>query len=1099
MPGPRHFVSLGLLLVPLLRTAALGAKPATAPDTDETPSLSAASPELTDLVGKPVGRIEVTVTGFSGNEPAVVHDVRIGEPFSPAVARRAARELLDRGGYADVRVDGKLVDGKAVLAVTALARRLVSSVRVEGGPLDDDSLLREMRIGSGDEITPRSRVEMLERGRSFYVRHGYPSAAIETDLRRTDDPMQIACVVRVTPGPERTIAARAFIHDDRAPGDTTDLAELEDGYDVGKDARADEESLETADRALVERIRAAGYYQAAVSHQLVASGTRAHLYVRVKSGPRYVTRFEGLRSFDASDLDQALDLAHEVDRGQRHLADKITEYYVRRGFLDAEVDVEERGTSSDRVHVIFFRVREHEQVRVDRREFPCIAGGPLSTPEARREIDSFLEEELPGAGLLGPVSSRTVDRTLGSSEARGARAEPLDLAPRRTYAADTYERALKHLQDYYRSQGYLSATVGPAALVRHACDRRSAFGQCKPLPLSVARQACLYDAEGLPIDEPPADPAVTCIADPVHGIACEPRVTLRIPIKLGPRTTLYDVAFDGNRNLVERELDGVADLSLGGPVSQVEVEAARRRVLDALREEGFAFAEVRAFLDFSPDRTRARARFVITEGERVVVESVIVRGARRTDPSLILRRVALTVCPRTERIEHCEPYRVSDVRKTEERIATLGTFSSVSVSLEDPTVPARRKTVLIDVQERVAQYLDLKPGFSTGEGFRVAIEYGHRNVGGEAIQLTLRTQLGYLPDAFILDQDVLLNYRDLTVSERLERRNTASILFPEIGLGPLFRLGLDGIDVRDNARDFGLTKEAIVATLTYRPVRVFHAQIGGSLEHNNVSIFRGGTVQQYLDGVYQQGGPALDLARLLLVPDGTTIAVAERLALTWDRRDNAFGATRGTLAQGSVEHVHAYPTGDEIDKSNPDNCTRVQPTSDFLKLTGTLSGYIRLTESGLVLAGSVRAGRMVQLMRCSHTYPDRLFFMGGVDSLRGFLQDSLVPQDVADKLLAPSYGLTINQVVIRGGDVFINPRLELRIPVSGIWETGIFVDSGNVWVDPKSFDPLVLRYAAGAGIRVATPIGPLAFDYGVNLIERPWENRGSFHFSIGLF
>ena len=37
----------------------------------------------------------------------------------------------------------------------------------------------------------------------------------------------------------------------------------------------------------------------------------------------------------------------------------------------------------------------------------------------------------------------------------------------------------------------------------------------------------------------------------------------------------------------------------------------------------------------------------------------------------MLRRVALELCPKTERIERCTPYRASDVRKSEERIATL--------------------------------------------------------------------------------------------------------------------------------------------------------------------------------------------------------------------------------------------------------------------------------------------------------------------------------------------------------------------------------------------------------------------------------------------
>jgi outer membrane protein insertion porin family len=172
---------------------------------------------------------------------------------------------------------------------------------------------------------------------------------------------------------------------------------------------------------------------------------------------------------------------------------------------------------------------------------------------------------------------------------------------------------------------------------------------------------------------------------------------------------------------------------------------------------------------------------------------------------------------------------------------------------------------------------------------------------------------------------------------------------------------------------------------------------------------------------------------------------------------------------------------------------------------------VRLSEKGLALAASFRWGFNQQLTAGSRTYPDRLFFLGGVDSIRGFLQDSVVPEDIAEQLLDPATGLTINQVVIRGGDVFINPRLELRIPISASVQTALFLDSGNLWTDPALLDPLKLRYAAGSGVRVTTPIGPLVFDYGFNLErvldefeigpEQPrfWEDIGAFHFSIGLF
>jgi outer membrane protein assembly factor BamA len=309
-------------------------------------------------------------------------------------------------------------------------------------------------------------------------------------------------------------------------------------------------------------------------------------------------------------------------------------------------------------------------------------------------------------------------------------------------------------------------------------------------------------------------------------------------------------------------------------------------------------------------------------------------------------------------------------------------------------------------------------------------------------------------------------------------------LFPEVGLGPLISLGVDGVDVRSNARDFGLSKNALSSALTYRPTRAVTASLGASLERNDVAIFGEETVEEYL----RRPGVTGDLRRLLRAPDGLTLAVAQRLSLSWDRRDHALDATRGTLLASTVEHVRAFPGED-----NPNSLL-----SDSLRVSGTVGGYLRLSDDGLVLAMSLRGGRIFQLKSGSETYPDRLFFLGGMDSMRGFLLDSLVPQDVAERILADP-GLTVRQVAIRGGDVFLNPRAELRIPLRNPVQTALFVDSGNVWVEPDAFQPWRLRYALGTGIRVGTPIGPIALDYGINLRRRPWEDFGAFHFSIGLF
>ncbi len=1088
--------SLALFLLGLAARAQAPGAEATAkekePVAEGVPALSAASP-LGQLAGRTLVRIEVVTEGGRWQEAVALQRVRLGEALSSEVARRAMRELSDTGRYATVSASAVPEGNGVVLRLKALPRRIIATIRLQGSALDRDETLRTAQVREGGEVTAPELPKIAERVEKLYRYHGYPAAHVSVDATDTDDPLRVVLSIDVTAGEPRPVTALGFgvWPSTKVPG----LRAVLSGYAVSAGDRLDEDVIEAADRELEERLRKRGWHRAKVSHRVTEAGG---LQVIVHAGPLIRLMFEGNHHFDASQLEDSLDLDESDDRAAPTLVEKLREFYAKRGFLDAQVTTTERGGASAPVVDLVFKIRERQPVRVAAREYPCLTGS-RSAAEVGSEIDSFLSEELPGSDILHAADPRVVDQTFGPHGNTGARVVPFEPNPWKTYVPDVYERAMKHVQDLYRSEGYLSATVGPAQLLRRRCDPRSPPGHCRPIgPRLRPPTTCNYDEIGVPLEEPEADPKLACMPDAWGVVRCEPEAVLSIPIKLGPQTILYDVVFEGNKVFTETELAEIAELELGTGASQVELDKARRRLLDAYAEEGFAFAAADVGLELSADRTRGRARFAVSERERVIVSGIVVRGAKRTNESLIRSRVALEVG---------EPYRRSDVRKTEERLATLGVFSAITVGLEDPYVPAKRKVVVITVQERKPQYLDVRPGFSTGEGFRITFEYGHRNLGGEAIQLTLRSQLGYLPTGLIIEKDVREKYDELDVGQRLERRNSATVEFPDVGLGPLFRLSVEGIDVRDNARDYGITKDAGIVTLIFRPERQFSATIGGSLELNTAEIF--GSSQKGALEAYVQNNP--QFRNTFRVPEGTTIAVAERIGFAWDRRDNPLGATKGTLVSGGVEHVRAEPQGGEAQTSTGEQSVFAATTSQFLRFNNRLAGYIRLSDKGLALAASFRWGLNTQLIDKSQTYPDRLFFMGGVDSIRGFLQDSLIPEDIAQKLLDPTSTLTLNEVVIRGGDAFINPRLELRVPLSGNVQTALFLDAGNLWRKPELVNPGKLRYAVGSGLRIGTPIGPLVFDYGFNVDrvldklfpyrdnQRFWEDIGAFHFSIGLF
>lgn len=1034
--------------------------------------------QTTDLAGRTITRFEIVSADPLFTVPEVKLSLGVGDGFSDALARRAARDLAQSGLVAEVTIEATPDGDGVAVRLVAVPQRVAVEVRI-ASDVEVVDAVRAAGVERGRAVTPRMLRDAERAAASRARARGYPSARASVVVRATDDPRAIVVLVEVESGPARAldgvrveIAAHAL---------SPDLRAIVATWGVRKGDRADEDTLGEKTRTLGELLRARGYHGASASYVLYGDDEKRWVALRVHPGPLVRLKFEGNASLDGDALEDALDLEKDNDRGAAHLAQKIQAEYQRLGFLDAEVGASIRGGPDDAINDLVLHIREGSRVAVVARLYPCLTG-ERTAKDVGSEIDSFLEEELPGATLFGAVDPQNVDATLGPAATTGSRPAPLELVPRAVYAPDVYERALKHVQDLYRAEGHLSALVGPLSVIRRRCDSRSPPGTCAPIPIPTTLARCAVDAQGVPLEEPPIPAELMCRPNRAKGITCEPSIVLRIPVKPGPIAILYDVSFEGAEAFPEPELLAASGLDLGAPASNVKFEEARRAILDRYRDQGFAFAEVTAAIDLSPDKQRARVRFGVIERQQVIVDHVVIRGNERTAESVIRARL---------RFAAGGFYKQSEVRRSEELIATLGTFSSVSIALEDPSIPATRKTVIVTVVERDPQYLEVRPGVSSGEGVRGLLEYGHRNLGGRAISLTFRVQLNYLPDFLIPEAQVRDNFDKLPLGKRLERRNTIGVQFPNV-FHPNVRLGIDLVDVRTNSRDFGLTKDAILPALTWSPFRQLTGTVGGSVELNDVGIFSGQTVTDYLS----QPGISNDLNRLLRVPDGETYAVAERLGVAWDRRDNPLGATRGTLVAGSVEHVHAYPA-----KDNPNTIT-----SDFLRFAGRVGGYVRLTKRGLSIAAIVGAGYNYQLLAGSKTYPDRLFFLGGVDTLRGFARDALVPQDIADKLDADASKpatdttrLTIDKVAIRGGDVYFNPRTELRIPVYGALETALFVDAGNVWVDPARLNPFSLRYAGGSGIRVATPVGPIALDYGVNLNRRAWEDFGAFHFSIGLF
>lgn len=113
-----------------------------------------------------------------------------------------------------------------------------------------------------------------------------------------------------------------------------------------------------------------------------------------------------------------------------------------------------------------------------------------------------------------------------------------------------------------------------------------------------------------------------------------------------------------------------------------------------------------------------------------------------------------------------------------------------------------------------------------------------------------------------------------------------------------------------------------------------------------------------------------------------------------------------------------------------------------------------------------------------------LFFVGGINTMRGFVFGRAGPVTDSGSLLGAARELIFNN------DFIFTISSEAKL--NGV----IFFDYGKGFAagEQVSFD---LRPAAGLEGRWISPFGPLRAAYGINLDPRPGERKGVFEFTIG--
>ncbi|MEH0671529.1 autotransporter assembly complex family protein [Vibrio owensii] len=109
--------------------------------------------------------------------------------------------------------------------------------------------------------------------------------------------------------------------------------------------------------------------------------------------------------------------------------------------------------------------------------------------------------------------------------------------------------------------------------------------------------------------------------------------------------------------------------------------------------------------------------------------------------------------------------------------------------------------------------------------------------------------------------------------------------------------------------------------------------------------------------------------------------------------------------------------------------------------------------------------------------PSLRFFAGGDNNIRGYGYESISPTDASGALTGAKYMVT--------------STLEYQYRVHGNWWGAVFYDIGDAFNETP-----VWKSGAGVGIRWASPVGPVSFDFAWGLDSEP-DPEFRIHFSLG--
>jgi outer membrane protein insertion porin family len=568
------------------------------------------------------------------------------------------------------------------------------------------------------------------------------------------------------------------------------------------------------------------------------------------------------------------------------------------------------------------------------------------------------------------------------------------------------------------------------------------------------------------------------VSDSVYDIDAK-NVGIKLRIREGKPHYYRNIKWIGNTIYSDTLLSSVLGISKGDIYNPEDLQKrlnfnpAGLDITALYMDDGYLFFNIQP-VEVRIENDSIDIEMRIFEGEQAIINRVTVKGNTRTSDHVILRELYTVPGQKFSR---------TNLIRTQQQLAQMGYFDPERIGIDyNPNINEGTVDIHYSVVEKPSDQIELSGGWGGFLGFVGTVGLQFNNFSLRKVP-NLKTWKP-LPQG---DGQQLA----LRIQANGRQFQTYSFSFTEPWLG----------GKKPNTLSFSLQHSV------NRILNPFTRQTQGTLLLSGVTLSTGRRLK-FPDNYFQVLS-SISYTRYLLdnynarfrnISNGTFNKIFFSTTISRSNVDSPIYPRSGATLSLNIGLTPPYSL---FDKRNVAELTAEQQYKfiEYHKWMFDNSWYFTLG-GNFVLSARTHFGYIGSYNKNRSISPFDRFILGGagltfgnfllgsdIIALRGYEDNTVVPYDLRDE----------------GGVIYEKFVLELRHPVTLNQTASIylqaFVEAGNSWSSPRTFQPFDLKRSAGVGARIFMPaFGLLGIDwaYGFDRIDGFPNSRGpQFHFTIG--